>query len=47
MPLPNPRPNENMRQFVGRCMGDSKAIQEFPNKRQRYAVCINKYKNKS
>jgi hypothetical protein len=39
MPLPTRQPNEDRHEFIGRCMADSKAIKEFPDAAQRYAVC--------
>jgi hypothetical protein len=39
MPLPTRQPNEDRHEFIGRCMADSKAIKEFPEAAQRYAVC--------
>lgn len=39
MPLPKPSLGEDRDEFVGRCMGDDKVIQEFPDNDQRVAVC--------
>jgi hypothetical protein len=39
MPLPTPSSGESTEDFIARCMGDDKAIEEFPNESQRYAVC--------
>ena len=39
MPLPKPSLGEDRDEFVGRCMGDDKLIQEFPDSDQRVAVC--------
>lgn len=39
MPLPKPSLGEDRDEFVGRCMGDGKVIQEFPDSDQRIAVC--------
>lgn len=39
MPLPKPSLGEDRDEFVGRCMGDGKVIQEFPDSDQRVAVC--------
>lgn len=40
MPLPKPRPAESRDDFLSRCMGNSTMVTDFPNNRQRYAVCI-------
>jgi HK97 family phage prohead protease len=39
MPLAKPRKNENEDDFMDRCMGDSSMVDEFPDNKQRYAVC--------
>ena len=39
MPLPTREPKEERHEFIGRCMADSKAIKEFPDAAQRFAVC--------
>jgi hypothetical protein len=39
MPLPTPSSGETTEEFISRCMGDAKAIEEFPDESQRYAVC--------
>ena len=35
----DPRSNESEDDFIGRCMGDSKMISEYPDEKQRLAVC--------
>lgn len=37
--MPNPKPNEQKDEFIKRCMGDDKALNDFPDNAQRYAVC--------
>lgn len=37
--MPNPRSDENRREFLDRCMGDAHAVDKFPDSSQRYAVC--------
>lgn len=37
--MPNPRSDENRREFLDRCMGDNEAVDKFPDSSQRYAVC--------
>lgn len=45
MPLPKPRKNENENNFVERCMGDPKMVQEYPDSKQRVAVCHTQWKS--
>lgn len=44
MPLLERQPNERREKFIQRCMSDNKMIAEFPDNRQRYAVCISQSK---
>lgn len=37
--MPNPRSDEDRREFLNRCMGDNHAVSRFPDASQRYAVC--------
>jgi hypothetical protein len=40
MPIPKPsKKNQNEDKYIGDCMGDSSMLKEFPNQKQRYAVC--------
>ena len=41
-----PTPTETEDEFVGRCMGDTQMISEFPDETQRAAVCYSSYKDK-
>lgn len=43
MPIPTPTPSETRDEFIGRCMADSKMINEYEDASQRYAVCIASY----
>lgn len=43
MPLPKPSLGEDRDEFIGRCMGDDKVIQEFPDSDQRVAVCNSQF----
>lgn len=45
--MPTPNMGENSDQFVNRCMSDGQMISEFPDQRQRFAVCQAKFDNKS
>lgn len=40
MPIPNPRKNE--KDFTGRCMSDPIMKEEYPDAKQRVAICISK-----
>ena len=39
MPLVKPRAKEKQSDFISRCMSDSKSKEEYPNTKQRLAVC--------
>ena len=40
MPLPTPRPNDNRETFLARCMADATMTSDFPERTQRFAVCV-------
>ena len=42
MPLPNKKDGEKPEQFISRCMSDPKIQKEFPDQKQRTAVCMSK-----
>ena len=42
MPIPSIRKDEKPNQFMSRCMSDNKLAEEFPNNKQRTAVCMAK-----
>ena len=44
MPLPSPKGNQEKDNFISSCMGDSKMKKEFPDSKQRAAVCHSKWK---
>jgi len=44
MPIPNNKKGEEKKDFLGRCMGDQVMAEEFPDSKQRYAVCQSKWK---
>jgi hypothetical protein len=46
MPLPKPSDKETQQEFVSRCMGDEKTRKEFPDQKQRAAVCYGQWKTK-
>jgi hypothetical protein len=48
MPVPSPEPNENNQNFVARCMSNETMKKEYPDNKQRIAICLGQTKqNKS
>ena len=43
MPLPSPRVNEDLNDFIGRCVIDSNVVNDFATQDQRIAVCNSLY----
>jgi hypothetical protein len=39
MPIPKPKSNQKEDKYIGDCMGDNQMGKDFPNQKQRYAVC--------
>ena len=39
MPIPKPSSKEKEDKYIGDCMGDNQMNKDFPNQKQRYAVC--------
>ena len=46
MPLPAPRKNESMDDFMERCMGNPTMNKDFPETDQRAAVCHSQWEKK-
>jgi hypothetical protein len=44
MPIPIPTTTEGKDEFIVRCMSDETMVSEYTETNQRYAVCINTYK---
>lgn len=42
MTIQNKRVSEDVNKFISRCMSDEEMKKEFPNEKQRFAVCVNK-----
>jgi len=42
MPIPSPNKDEDRKSFMSRCMSDSKMNKEYPDQKQRTAVCMSK-----
>ncbi|WP_207644450.1 HK97 family phage prohead protease [Thermoclostridium stercorarium] len=47
MPIPKPKDGETQDEFMKRCMSDETMIGEFPDEKQRYAVCMTQFKGGS
>ena len=46
MPLPTRRKDEEKSDFMSRCVSDPKMLKEFPDIKQRIAVCVSQNKKK-
>jgi hypothetical protein len=46
MPLPKPRAGESQQDFHSRCMGDETMMSDFPDQKQRNAVCCSQWDEK-
>lgn len=44
MPLPSPDDKKDKGGFISKCMGDPEMRSEFPNEKQRLAVCHSQHK---
>ena len=42
-----PEKSEEQKKFVSRCVGDSSMVKEFPDQKQRIAVCYSQFKRKA
>jgi len=47
MPIPQPNPNEEKKDFIQRCMSDETMVSEYKNTDQRLAVCSTTYEELS
>ena len=47
MPLPKPEKNEDKQKFVSRCMGNETMKKDYPDSKQRVAVCLSQTRRKS
>ena len=45
--MPRPRPGEKREDFLERCMGSAEARNDYPNERQRFAVCQSFWENRN
>jgi hypothetical protein len=46
MPIPSKKPNENKQKFVSRCMSNETMKKEYPDSKQRVAICLGQTKTK-
>jgi hypothetical protein len=46
MPIPTPKPTEDRKEFIARCMADPVMVKEYPNQQQRLAICAVQYRKK-
>ena len=46
MPLPKPIKDESEDEFIARCMSDDVMVKEYPDEKQRIAVCYSQLKNR-
>jgi hypothetical protein len=46
MPIPDLKPNEDKQKFVARCMGSETMKKEYPDNKQRIAICLSQSKPK-
>jgi hypothetical protein len=47
MPLPKAKKGEKQSDFVSKCMGDEMMNKDFPDQKQRAAVCYSQFKRKA
>ena len=46
MPIPKPTEGETEKDFMSRCAGDDIMMTEYPDSKQRIAVCATQWKEK-
>jgi hypothetical protein len=47
MPLPDPMENEQVEEFIERCLGDETMMKEYEDINQRFAVCMEQWEGSS
>jgi len=45
--MPKVRKGEKENEYVSRCVGDNKMEKEFPDQKQRLAVCYSKFERRN
>jgi len=46
MPIPKPRAGEKESKFIERCMSNETMVREYPDNKQRIAVCYQGWRDK-
>jgi hypothetical protein len=46
MPIPTPKPDQEESDFIDQCMSSKSMNEEYPNQKQRYAICISQFSRK-
>lgn len=47
MPIPKPTPTEDVDKFIDRCMSDENMNTDYPDQKQRYAICLVTYEKQA
>lgn len=47
MPIPKPTPTEDVDKFIERCMSDENMNTDYPDQKQRYAICLVTYEKQA
>jgi hypothetical protein len=47
MPIPKPKQNEDSKKFVSRCISNDTMKKEYPDQKQRVAICLGQTRKKS
>lgn len=47
MPIPKPKEKEDSQKFVSRCMGNETMKKEYPDQKQRVAICLGQVKQRT
>ena len=47
MPIPKPKQNEDSQKFVTRCMGNETMKKDYPDQKQRVAICLGQTRKKT
>jgi len=47
MPLPKPRKGQSQDDFINACMGSEVMKKDYPDNKQRLAVCFSQFRRKS
>jgi hypothetical protein len=47
MPIPKPTPTEDVDNYIDRCMSDENMNTDYPDQKQRYAICLVTYEKQA